>query len=470
MTSMALFPTRKAPHSVSVNESSATSPETRLLLEFVTELAAGKIPERVLHQSKRCLLDFLGLAIAASGTPASRISQRELGLLGGNPQSLVLGTATRLRSTDAALVNGMAAHVFDLDDTHVPTILHATTPLYAAGLALGEPRKCTGIELLAAHALGYEAGARVSLALYPEHYDVGWHMTGTTGVIAAAIASARILGLRAVPAINCLGIAATQASGHREHFGTMTKSFHAGRAASSGVLAALLAEGGFTAAPNPLQGRRGMFTVMSVASSPADLVEELGDRWELMRNGVKPYACGVVIHPAADAAYELRFDRGVLASEVGSIDLRVNPLVLELTGNLDPRTGLAGKFSTVFACAIVLIDGSAGEADFTDANVVRSDVRALMAKIKLIPDETVNHSQAELIARTTDGREQVVRISAARGTPANPLDDAALAEKFHGLVDPILAPTQARSLEQQVWEIDGAPNLDRLLEATIPRV
>jgi 2-methylcitrate dehydratase PrpD len=454
---------------VSVNESSTTSPETRLLLDFVTGLPADEIPETVLHQSKRCLLDFLGLAIAAAGAPASRISLRELGLLGGNPQSLVLGTATRLRSTDAALVNGMAAHVFDFDDTHVPTILHATSPLYAAGLALGEARKCTGSELLAAHALGYEAGARVALALYPEHYDIGWHMTGTSGVIAAAIASARILGLRAGPAINCLGIAATQASGHREHFGTMTKSFHAGMAASNGVLAALLAAGGFTAAANPLQGRRGMFTVMSLASSPVDLVAELGDRWELMRNGVKPYACGVVIHPAADAAHELRFGRGVLASEVSSIELRVHPLVLELTGNLDPRTGLAGKFSTTFACSIILVDGSAGEADFSDANVVRPDVRALMSKIKLIADETVSHSQAELIARTTDGREHVVQVTAARGTPQNAFDDAALSVKFHGLVDPILAPAQAKSLEQQVWEIDGAPDLDRLLQATIPR-
>jgi 2-methylcitrate dehydratase PrpD len=454
---------------VSVNESSTTSPETRLLLDFVTELPASEIPLTVLHESKRCLLDFLGLAIASVGTPALRISLREFGLLGGNPQSLVFGTATRLRSTDAALVNGMAAHVFDFDDTHVPTILHATAPLYAAGLALGEVRKCTGTELLVAHALGYEAGARVALALYPEHYDIGWHMTGTSGVVAAAVASARILGLRDGHAINCLGIAATQASGHREHFGTMTKSLHAGRAASDGVLAALLAAGGFTAAADPLQGRRGMFSVMSLTSSPADLVEELGDRWELMRNGVKPYACGVVIHPAADAAHELRFGCGVLASEVNSIELRVNPLVLELTGNLDPRTGLAGKFSTTFACSIILIDGSAGEADFSDANVVRPDVRALMSKIKLIADETVNHSQAELIARTTDGREHVVRVAAARGTPENALDDAALAGKFHGLVDPILGSAQAKALEQQVWEIDGAPDLDRLLEATIPR-
>jgi 2-methylcitrate dehydratase PrpD len=456
--------------SLSLNGSSTTSAETGALLDFVTEFRADDIPASVLAASKRCLLDFLGLAIAAADNPAVRIARRVVRGQGGHPQSLLLGTATRMSSTSAAFLNGIAGHVFDFDDTHVPTILHATTPLYAAGLALAEARKRSGIEVLAAHALGYEAGARVALALYPEHYDVGWHMTGTSGGVAAAIASARVLGLHAAAAVNCLGIAATQAAGHREHFGSMTKSLHAGRAASSGVLAALLAEEGFNSAADALQGRRAMFSAMSIAATPENLVAGLGEEWEIFRNGVKPYACGVVSHPPIDAAYDLRSKRAVAAAKVASIELRVHPLVIELTGKLDPRTGLEGKFSTPFACAIVMLEGSASEADFTDENVVRPDVRALMSKISLLPDSTLSHSQAVLRARTTSGAEHVVEIMAARGTPGNAMDDAALSRKFHKLVDPVLTVRQANVLEEAVWQVERAPDLDRLLDLTIPAV
>ena len=237
---------------------------------------ADEVPAEVLHESTRCLLDHLGLAIAGAAEPAASIARAQCRLLGGEPQAMALGTFHRLRVTDAALVNGIACHALDFDDTHVPTILHPTTPLYAAGTALAEWRGSRGIDLLAAHALGYELAARVSNALYPEHYDAGWHMTGTTGALASAAVAIRLLRLTGATATHCLSIAATQAAGHREQFGTMTKPFHAGHAAQAGVWAGLLAAGGFTGAPDPLQGRRGMFAVMSSASTPADLVDGLG--------------------------------------------------------------------------------------------------------------------------------------------------------------------------------------------------
>ncbi len=156
------------------------------------------MPAAVLDESTRCLLDHLGLAIAGAGQPAARITREQALLLGGNPQARALGTSDRLRVTDAALANGIACHALDFDDTHVPTILHPTTPLYAAGTALAEWRESSGLDLLASHALGYELSARASNALYPEHYDVGWHMTGTTGALAAAAVAIRLLGLDAL--------------------------------------------------------------------------------------------------------------------------------------------------------------------------------------------------------------------------------------------------------------------------------
>ena len=445
-----------------------TSAETRELLDFVRHAKSADVPAAVLYESTRCLLDHLGLAIAGAAEPAARIVREQALMLGGEPQALALGTSDRLRITDAALVNGIACHALDFDDTHVPTILHPTTPLYAAGTALAEWRGSGGVDLLAAHALGYELAARASNALYPEHYDAGWHMTGTTGALASATVAIRLLGLGALTATHCLSIAATQAAGHREQFGTMTKPFHAGHAAQAGVWAGLLAAGGFTGAPDPLQGRRGMFAVMSSASTPADLVSGLGEKWQLFDNGVKPYACGVVIHPAIDAVRDLSARHGLTADTIRSIRLRVHPLVLELTGKTDPRTGLEGKFSVTFACSVGLLRGRAGEAEFSDMLVVDPEIRALMERIEVVADPDVPHTQAGATAVTDDGATIDTWVDDARGTPGNRLSDDELRDKFHGLADEVIGHDKAERLADATFALASGGAVDELLALTVP--
>ena len=445
------------------------STETRQLLTFVCDLPTTDIPDAVLHESKRCLLDFLGVAVGAAGEPAPSIAKGQLELLGGHPQAAVYGTGTRMRATDAALVNGISAHVFDFDDTHIPTILHPTTPLYAAGLAVAEWRGRPGVEVLAAHALGYELSARASLALYPEHYDIGWHMTGTTGTLGAAAASGRLLGIRPAVMAHAIGIAATQAAGHREQFGAMTKSFHAGHAAESGLMASLLADGGYVAAPDSLQGRRGMFSVMSTATTPSELVDRLGERWEIFRNGIKPYACGVVTHPPIDSVRILARDHGVRPEEIAGITLSVHPLVAELTNKTNPLTELEAKFSVIFGCAVALLEGHARQRQFTDENVHRPDVRALMAKIEVVPAADVPHESCVMRARLVDGREITVRVDDAAGTPGNRISDEELLAKFHDLVDDVLGASQADELAELVWAVDRAESVDDLVAATVPK-
>lgn len=444
-----------------------TARETSELIRFGFATPSSEIPATVLHESKRCLLDFVGLAIGAAHHPAVEAARSAFDTMGGDGHAHSLGTPVKLRVTDAAMVSGVAAHVLDFDDTHAATILHPTTPLYAAGMASAEWRHRSGLDLLAAHALGYEVGARVSLALYPEHYDVGWHMTGTTGGLAAAVSSGRLLQLDQRQARHCLGIAATRASGHREHFGTMTKSFHAGHAAADGVLAALLAGRGFTSAPNPLQGRRGMFSVMSTKAKPEALVDGLGERWEIFRNAVKPYPCGVVIHPAIDAVRQLRERMDVPAEEIENLELRVHPLVVELTGKTDPRTGLEGKFSAPFACAIAFLEGKVGVQHFTDAHVTRDDVRAVMTRITLVPDPDLTHDQAVATIRCTRGSESI-RVEHARGTPENRLSDDEIWQKFEDLVVPTLGQRQAGELADRVWQLEAAESVSELALATVP--
>jgi 2-methylcitrate dehydratase PrpD len=267
--------------------------------------------------------------------------------------------------------------------------------------------------------------------------------------------------------VTALGIAATQASGQREQFGAMTKSLHVGKAGANGVLAGLLASRGFTAAPDSLQGRRGMFSVMSSAVRSEALTAGLGRDWEIFRVGIKPYSCGVVAHPPIDAVKRLRTERGVEPEQVERIRLGVNPLVVELTGKKEPRTGLEGKFSVSFCAAIAMIEGAAGPRQFTDEAVLREDVVALRDRIHPEADDSVNHSRAVATAYLRDGSEVTVEVAAASGTPENPLSADELRAKFNDLVQPLLGGQQAAALLEGVERLETADRLDELIAATV---
>jgi 2-methylcitrate dehydratase PrpD len=456
-----------SPHPASSTFDDRTSAETRQLVEWATATSFDALPEHVIKVSRDLILDHLGVAIGGIDHEASQIALELVRELGGAPQATILGHGDRTSAPNAALVNGIASHVLDYDDTHIPTILHPSGPILASGLAVGELVRASGRDLIRAHAVAIEVSARVSNAIFPEHYDAGWHMSGTTGTLAATAAAGLLAGLSGAKLVTALGIAATQASGQREQFGAMTKSLHVGKSASNGVLAALLAARGFTAAPDSLQGRRGMFAVMSAGSRAEELTRGLGEDWEIFRVGVKPYACGVVAHPPIDAVRRLRTERGVRPDEIEQVDLRVNPLVVELTGKREPRTGLEGKFSVVHAAAIALIDGGAGPRQFTDDAVARSEVVALRDRIHLLADDAITHSQAAAVARLRDGREVRVDVEAASGTPENPLSDAELQAKFRDLVEPVLGAARADAIIDRVGRLEGEPRLDVLVSATV---
>jgi 2-methylcitrate dehydratase PrpD len=444
-----------------------TSDETRRLIDWASSTSFEDLPPRVVRASKDLILDHLGVAIGGIDHEASLIGLDLVRELGGAPQATVVGHGDRTSAASAALVNGISSHVLDFDDTHIPTILHPSGPILAAALAVGELFGASGRDLIRAHAVAVELSARASIAIYPEHYDAGWHMSGTTGTLAAGAAAGLLADLAPARLVAALGMAATQASGQREQFGAMTKSLHVGKAASNGVLAALLAARGFTAAPDSLQGRRGMFAVMSSGSRAEALTAGLGTDWEIFRVGIKPYSCGVVAHPPIDAVRRLATERGLVPDEIESVRLRVNPLVVELTGKKEPRTGLEGKFSVVFCAAIAMIDGAAGPRQFTDEAVARRDVIALRDRIHPEPDDSVSHSQAAAIARLRDGREVTVEVEAASGTPENPLTADELRAKFRDLVVPVLGGRRAEEIIGRVERLESVDRLDELLAATV---
>jgi 2-methylcitrate dehydratase PrpD len=264
---------------------------------------------------------------------------------------------------------------------------------------------------------------------------------------------------------NALSAAAAQAAGLREMFGSMSKSLHAGKAAANGLLSALLAQEGWVSAAAGLEGVRGYWAVLAVGADPSLATANLGQTWELHRNGFKPYACGVVTHPTIDCASELARISRLRATDVEEIRCRVNPYVLELTGKLEPSTGLEGKFSIYHCAAVGYLDGTARLSQFSDAAVHRPEVVALRQRVHAEVDKDLPTNAAAVTLKARDGRTWSVETTAATGTPDNPMSDEALSEKFMALVDPHLGTDSADKVCQLAL---GASRIGRLSDLTDP--
>ncbi len=359
---------------------------TREIAEFVTRTTYESLPDTVIHEAKRDIINVLGVSLYSARDASLRILTDMFDAEGGNPRASIWGTGRKTTLANAALANGYLAHLEDYDDTHFPTVMHPTAPTLPAAFAIGEEAGKSGRDLVTAVALGIEVCCRICNAVYPWHYDLGWHITGTMGVFGGATAAGHIAGLDTDQLVAALGTAGTQAAGVREAFGTMTKPMHPGRAAQAGVVSTLLARGGFTAATTILEGRRGVLEVMSTDRDLSRATAGLGEEWEIFQNGLKPYSCGVVSHPAIDAAIAIQARPGFDPDAVESIDAYVHPLVPELMGRMEPDVGLAGKFSCAHTIACGLIDGAAYPAQFADAKVKDERLTALRRKVKYTVD------------------------------------------------------------------------------------
>ena len=349
-------------------QATATTPDvTRTLARYLVSVRAEDLPEAVRKEARRTLLNYVGCAVGGSRHETVDVAISALAPFFGPAQASVLGRSERADILHAALLNGISSHVFDFDDTHLKTVIHPGGPIISAILALAERQPVSGRAFQHALVLGVEAACRIGNAVYPAHYDRGWHITGTAGVFGAAAAAGRLLNLTEQQMVWALGLAAAQPVGLREMFGTMTKSFHPGRAAENGLTAALLASRNYTSTDVGIEGKNGWATVLSTSRDYGEITNNLGATYEISLNTYKPFACGIVIHPAIDACIQLRNQHKLTAEEIERIDLRVHPLVLELTGKRTPQTGLESKFSVYFASAIAIVRGAAGVGEFTDA-------------------------------------------------------------------------------------------------------
>jgi 2-methylcitrate dehydratase PrpD len=442
-------------------------PVTQILARFVATHPSRGWSEAVDHQAHRTFLNWAGCAVGAARHESAQAALAGVRMLEPAPQAAILGRAERVDMASAALVNGITSHTFDFDDTHLRTIIHPAGPVASAVLALAEVTGASGRQLVDALVLGIDVSCRMGNCIYPDHYDRGWHITGSTGALGAAAACARLMGMDEQHTAWALGIAASQPIGMREQFGSMTKPFHPGAAARAGLTSALLARHGFTASAKALEAPRGYAQVVSPKHDWTEITGELGERFEIAANTYKPFACGIVIHPAIDAATQLRA-QGVKAEEIERVELRVHPLVLELTGKKEPRDGLQAKFSVYHGFAAGLVFGRAGEGEYEDAIVNRDDMVALRRKVVATVDASIHEDAADVTAWLADGRNVHVRVEHAIGSLGRPMSDRDLEGKFHSLADGVIGRAKADAFIDACWKLGEARDVKAIIERATP--
>jgi 2-methylcitrate dehydratase PrpD len=425
----------------------AEYPLTAEAARFITRTRAAQIPREVMRLGKRSLLDGLGLALAGNAAESGHIVRRYLKTL-GLPLSrgaTVIGTALKVPPRFAAFANGIAIHADDYDDTQLAVakdrvyglLTHPTAPALPAVLALAERDNRSGLDLLIAFQIAVEVETKIAEAINPRHYADGFHSTATIGAIGAAAGAARLLGLDAAQTAQALSLGASQAAGLRENFGTMTKPFHPGRAAESGVLAAELVQLGWTAAGNGLEAKRGFFQAAGGGYDPLAIHGKLGQPWTFALPGVsiKPHPSGSLTHPGMGVMLELILKHDIRPAQVAKVRVGTNRHMPNALIHRRPQNELQAKFSMEFCMAILLLERKAGLAQFTDAVVKRADVQRMIGLIDfgVHPEaEAAGYEKMTTIIdiELQDGRHIGGRADFGKGSPANPMSDDEVASKF----------------------------------------
>ena len=441
---------------------------TQTLARYLTTARYSELPAGIRAEAHRSLLNWVAVAVGGSRHEAVEIALAAVTPFAGPPQATILGRKERLDIMNAPLLNGISSHVFDFDDTDLTTAVHPSAPVIPVLLALAEYRNVSGQDFINALVLGFEAECRIARAVTPAYQAIGWHATGTLGVFGAAAAAGKLLGLDAAKMTHALGLAATPPVGIREMFGAMTKSFHPGRAAQNGLLAALLAEKGYTSSTQGIEAKRGWANILSTSQNLGAITDGLGTCYEIQRNSYKPFACGLVVHPVIDGCIQLRNEYALTPGMIDRIDLAVHPIVMELTANRKPRDGLEGKFSITYAAAIGIIAGRASEAQFSDEQVNDPALIAVRDKVEIATDPSLTQAQARVIIRLKDGRVVERFVAHAVGSVENPMTNAQLEAKFIELAAGILPDQSIRRLMDLCWTAERLDDAGAIARAAAP--
>lgn len=447
------------------------------LASFVSRLGHSEIPQEARKLATDAITDCIACTLAGSRTELAAALLNIVGVSGAHEKSAaLLGTARRASLCDAALYNGGIAHALDYDDISHPAYSHPSTVLVPAIFAVGEATRATGAEVIAAYVIGLETFGRLGRALNVQHYKNGWHATSTFGSIAAALAAARLLQLTEREMRMCLAIAASAASGLRANFGTMTKALHAGYAARNGVLAALLAQQGVTAAEDALLHKFGFANAFNhghgidaAALSPRPAELEIMTEFGI---ALKAFPSCAATHTAVEAALLLRQTLANRLDDISSIRVGVSEFALEPLIYIEPATALEGKFSMHFCVAAALAEGVLGLTSFSERGINDPSIQRLIAKTRMEVDERVRDDRefaSVLTIETRQGERFEHMIRVALGKRARWLSEAQLRAKLVDCCQYGASRLDVSALFAALQKIDSASSLDGILQALQPQ-
>jgi|SRR5882762_4394636 len=441
---------------------------TTRLAEFTVKTSLEDCPTEALARVRLAALDTLGVMLAGVSEPAARAVREVARAEGGTPLATVVGTRLVTAPGWAALANGAAGHAHDFDDTNFALMGHPSVPLLATALAAGEAEMADGRAVALAYIVGFEVSTALGRALNPEHYTRGWHATSSIGTLGCAAAAARLLRLDVTQTRHALAIAASHASGLKENFGSMTKPYHAGHAARSGLLAAQLAREGLTASETALEGKQGYVAAFGGGGlEPA--LDELGRTWQLLASGiaVKPYPSCALTHSAIDALLELRARHGLRPGDIASVEVGVNRVVPDVLVHGHPTTALERKFSMQFCAAAALGIGRVDLGSFEDGPVHDPGVRRLMERVAMVvdpalPDGLEQHAWTRVTVRLGNGTTHASPPRGARGHPDAPLSREALFAKFLDCATRALPRDEAEDVAAELEHLEDIPDIRAL--------
>jgi 2-methylcitrate dehydratase PrpD len=433
------------------------------LSEFIVAARWEDIPEAVRHEAKRSLMNFFATSLGGCKDEAVATSSAVLKPFAASHGATIIGRAEKTDMLNAAFLNAMSANVFDFDDTHERTIIHPTAPVAPALLAHAETSALAGTEFLLGLVLGIETECRIGNAVSPGHYRRGWHITSTCGVFGSAVGMAKVLKLDSQRIRWALGNASAQAGGLVETLGSMSKSISVGNSARNGALSALLAQQNFSGPAQPLEGPRGFLHVTADNPDFSEMTEDLGDRWEALKNTYKPYPCGIVLNPVIEACIELQRNPLFSISEVERVELVGHPLLRERTDRPNIQSGRQAQVSAQHSVAVSLATGRARLQEFTDERVADPSLRAFGSKVHFVDDADFAVDSARVSLFMRDGKVLSHTVDSARGSSANPLPDAQLEKKLIDLAEFGETGVDARRLIDAIWGIDRATDVGAIM-------
>lgn len=453
-----------------VNQSGATA----VLSAFASKTRITDLSPEAVAATKRHILDCAGVALAANTEPAGRIVLEVTREQGGTPQARVIGSALRTSAVSAAWANGSLSHLLDYDDTGFS---HPTACILPAALAVAEEAGATGADVVTAVCVGLEVFERMSLS-GREHEPVlrkrGFHPTSLYGCSAAAAAAGSIVKLNPAQMAVAIGLAAANAGGLTQHFGTWGKGIHAGNAARAGVTSVLLARKDYFADPDGLEGDMGFFSAFHGPGNYnlGKVGDKLGTHWSIVDPGltVKRYPCCGGNLRALDAAQGLIQEHGIKFDDAVRLDVDVHPDLLFTVRFHKPTQGFRGKFSLDYVLAAMLLDGRVDLDSFSDAYCNAPKMRASLDKVHITqhpewPNDRESRRKCPVTITMKDGRKLTKTVSKVRGSPENPITRDELLDKYRGCASRVLDGERLEKSITVLENLDKVPTAKELMDA-----